>query len=44
MANNERLALITGASKGIGAEAAKLFAQHGYHIVINYLNNTPAAK
>lgn len=28
--------LITGSSRGIGAETARLFAQNGYNVVINY--------
>ena len=31
--------LITGASKGIGAATAILFAQKGYNVVINYNNS-----
>lgn len=34
MAPQNQLALITGASSGIGFELAKLFAQHGYDLVI----------
>ncbi len=33
-ANNERYALITGASAGIGYELAKLFAEDGYNLII----------
>ena len=29
------LALVTGASSGIGLELAKQFAQHGYDLVVN---------
>lgn len=31
--------LITGASRGIGCAAARLFAQNGYNIAINYLSS-----
>jgi 3-oxoacyl-[acyl-carrier protein] reductase len=35
--------LITGASRGIGAAAAILFARHGANVVINYNNNEKQA-
>lgn len=35
--------LITGASKGIGAETAKLFASHNYDVVIGYCNSEESA-
>ncbi len=35
---------ITGASRGIGAAAAKLFYENGYNVVINYNNSEEAAK
>ncbi len=31
--------LITGASRGIGREIAKLFAKNNYNVIINYLNS-----
>lgn len=31
--------VITGASKGIGAETARVFAENGYNILINYNNS-----
>lgn len=37
-----RVALITGASRGIGAATARLFARHGAAVGVNY--NTNAAK
>ena len=37
---SNKVVLITGASRGIGAEAAKVFARNNYNVVINY-NNSP---
>ena len=34
-----KTAVITGASKGIGAATAILFAQRGYNVVLNYNNS-----
>lgn len=39
---SNKVVLITGASRGIGAEAAKVFASNNYNVVINY-NNSPDA-
>ncbi len=36
--------IITGASKGIGAEIATLFAENGYNVVINYFKHELKAK
>ncbi|WP_242143346.1 MULTISPECIES: SDR family NAD(P)-dependent oxidoreductase [unclassified Bacillus cereus group] len=41
---NGKVAIITGASRGIGAATAKLFAQYGAKVVVNYMNHTEAAK
>lgn len=35
--------LITGASRGIGAATARLAAQNGFRVVVNYHKNQPAA-
>lgn len=35
---NSRVAIITGASRGIGAATANLLAQNGFAVCINYLN------
>jgi NAD(P)-dependent dehydrogenase (short-subunit alcohol dehydrogenase family) len=42
--STQKIVLITGASRGIGAETAKLFAQQGYAICINYLTDEKSAK
>jgi NAD(P)-dependent dehydrogenase (short-subunit alcohol dehydrogenase family) len=41
---NTRIVLVTGGSRGIGAETAKLFASQGYDVCINYLRNDAAAE
>jgi NAD(P)-dependent dehydrogenase (short-subunit alcohol dehydrogenase family) len=39
-----KIVIITGASRGIGAATAKLFAQKGYAVCINFLTDEIAAK
>lgn len=41
---DRKVVLITGASRGIGAETAKLFASHNYNIVIGYHKEEALAK
>lgn len=38
-----KVAIITGASRGIGRATALELARHGYEIVVNFLNNEAAA-
>jgi len=38
-----KVALITGASRGIGAQTAKLFARNGYAVCVNYQSDHVAA-
>lgn len=41
---SEKLALVTGGSRGIGKACALKLAQAGYDVVINYAGNTEAAQ
>ena len=40
----KQVVLITGASRGIGAATARLFAQHGWAVGINYCTSAQAAE
>lgn len=44
MTLKNRVVLITGASRGIGAATAKLLASRGAHVAVNYFQSAPAAK
>jgi len=39
-----KTALVTGASRGIGKETARLFAENGYGLLINYNNSKESAE
>ena len=36
--NDNKVALITGGSRGIGEKIAERFAQAGYNLIINYVS------
>ncbi|MBO7672880.1 SDR family NAD(P)-dependent oxidoreductase, partial [bacterium] len=40
----EKLALVTGGSRGIGRACAMELAKAGYDVIINYAGNTEAAN
>ncbi|WP_104040272.1 SDR family oxidoreductase [Vibrio hyugaensis] len=40
----QKVVIITGASRGIGAATAKLLARHGYAVCVNYLSHSDAAN
>lgn len=42
--NSERVAIITGSSRGIGAATARLLARQGYRICVNYRSDETAAN
>jgi NAD(P)-dependent dehydrogenase (short-subunit alcohol dehydrogenase family) len=44
MADHQKVCIITGASRGIGAATAKLAASRGYAVAINYVRDEDAAR
>jgi NAD(P)-dependent dehydrogenase (short-subunit alcohol dehydrogenase family) len=44
MASSTPVILVTAGSAGLGAAAARLFAQHAYRVVVNYASNADRAN
>jgi NAD(P)-dependent dehydrogenase (short-subunit alcohol dehydrogenase family) len=44
MTDPAKVAIVTGASRGIGAATARLLASRGFAVVVNYANETAAAE
>jgi 3-oxoacyl-[acyl-carrier protein] reductase len=44
LSSENRVAIVTGASRGIGAEIARQLARDGFAVVVNYVHNATAAK
>ena len=44
MEPKQKVMIVTGGGRGIGAATAKLAAQHGYAVCVNYLANSMAAE
>lgn len=40
----DKVAIVTGASRGIGKAIAKLYAQHGANVLVNYVQNETGAQ
>ncbi len=44
MSNPNKVAIVTGASRGIGAQIAKRLSQEGFAVVVNYASSAEAAQ
>lgn len=44
MTNNTKIVLVTGASRGLGKNAALALAEKGVGVVVTYLNSEAEAK